>query len=79
MSDDYNVDPYDLDGEAALSASPELVPFKRIQDAVVLSKKQLMAKWLATGPLETEQREDIFKQIALVDRVFENIRNNINS
>lgn len=79
MSDDYTADPYDLDGEAALAASPELIPLKRIIDAVSLTKKQLMAKWLSTNPEDIEVREDIFRQIHLVDRVFSNIQNNINS
>lgn len=79
MSDDYNADPYDLEGQEALLQSPELVPLGKIKQAADLTKQQLMAKWLNSKPEDEEERERIFKEIHLVDRVFSNLQNNINS
>lgn len=79
MSDDYNADPYDLDGEVALGASPELIPLGRIKKAADLTRQQLMAKWLATKPEDEQERERIFKEVHLVDRVLSNLINNLNS
>ena len=79
MSDDYSADPYDLDGEESLMASPDLIPMGRIAQAAKVTKQQLMAKWLTTDPADEGTRERIFKEVHLVDRVFSNIQNNINS
>lgn len=79
MSDDYTADPYDLEGEEKRFSSPELVPIGKIREAASLTKKQLLAKWLATKQEDQEVREEIFKEINLIERVISNLENNINS
>lgn len=79
MSDDYTADPYDIDGEENLSSSPELIPLGVLKKAADLTKQQLMAKWLATDATDDEERERIFKEVHLVERVLSNIINNLNS
>jgi len=78
MSDDYNVDPYELEEGRPEGLPDTHIPVRALQEAVSLSKKQLFSQWLSTTPLESEKREQLYKEFHLIDRLMSNIQNTIN-